>query len=386
MAQGNCLTKIPPIGRNQPSVLAWASWPGGCNGAQATYPADNFDMNLCYNDSNGIGANDIDTIYVPPNVEVSVDEHCGHQDKPVRFDGRGFLGQGINYPGLYQMDTDNGQKFINDKYGNGNRISLNDIDIVHTRTTMTWDEHLNKCCKGEIEDPRLCGNYTAGKRECQEFLMKCSVDDLKNNSGCQEMCRKDPTQCDKIKYAFCNNPNNKNDPWCSCMNIDYDPAYQKFANKVIEKTGQGPRIGCAPFGRCNTGIDLLNVFIPSTVLQDRQTACPSYSSYMDQSVTTVGGNNVVTPTLVANQPGANVPGVTQPSPPEEDGLVSKLTKPPMLYVLLLIVAIVIGYFAFGGSDQQQMYAPQMYAPQMYAPQMYAPQDQQMYSPTQVQYQ
>jgi len=75
MAQGNCLVKIPAIGRNQPPVLAWSDWRGGCNGAQASYPIP-YDMNLCSNSSNGIGVNDIDTIYVPFNVEVSVDPDC----------------------------------------------------------------------------------------------------------------------------------------------------------------------------------------------------------------------------------------------------------------------------------------------------------------------
>lgn len=314
MAQGNCLVKIPAIGRNQPPVLAWSDWRGGCNGAQASYPIP-YDMNLCSNSSNGIGANDIDTIYVPPNVEVSVDPDCRYQRDPVRFDGTGYLGQGINYPGLYQMDTDSGQKFIYDKYQNGKRISLNDIDVIHTRTIIPWDEHLNKCCRGEIQDQRLCGSYAAGKRECQEFLMKCSADDLKNNSGCQELCRRDPIQCDRIKFDFCQK--NPSDPWCSCMNIDLNPDYQKFAQKVIDKTGQGPRIGCAPFGRCNTGIDLLNTFLPSTVLADRATPCPSYSSYLDQSVTTVGDNNVVTPTLIANETKPNQPTPVPPAPAQK---------------------------------------------------------------------
>ncbi len=397
MAQANCLVKIPPIGRNQPPVIAWSDWRGGCNGAQAVYPVP-ISRNLCQNSDMGIGANDIDAIYVPPNVEVTVDYHCDRQENPVRFDGNNFLGQGINYPGLYQMDSDQGQKFITDLYGNGNRISSNDIDVIHTYTKIPWDEHLNKCCKGEIQDPRKCGNFVAGNRECREFLSKCTAEDLKKNPGCQEMCRKDPVHCDQIKYAYCQK--NPEDPWCSCMNVEKNEDYRKFANRVIEKTGQVPRIGCSPFGRCNTGVDLLDIFLPSTILSDRETPCQSYANYLDQSVTTAGNNNVVTTNLAASivatpppppvraPPKTSTPTSTAPPskppnvvgiPPYTSGVPSYAnivgqadtneddhppgdSAPPatednktkiFIFILLLVVVLATGYYFFFSSNGEQ---------------------------------
>jgi len=127
------------------------------------------------------------------------------------------------------------------------------------------------------------------------------------------------------------------------MNIDLNPDYQKFAQKVIDKTGQGPRIGCAPFGRCNTGIDLLNTFLPSTVLVVHATPCPSYLSYLDQSVTTVGDNNVVTPTLIANETKPTTPEPT-PEPP------ASTQKNTLVYILILIIAVFLGYFMMQDSE------------------------------------
>jgi len=355
MASQNCLNQIA-IGPNQPSVLAWSSWRegDGCGGAKATYPT-NYDINLCSSDRDGIGANDIDTIWVPPNVEVSVDYHCEIQQNPVRFDGTGTLGQGVNYPGLYQMDDDQGQKFIADKYGNGNRISLNDIDVVHTRITKPWDQHLYECCKGDITDDRLCGRYRSANRECQDYLSRCSVNDLKNNSGCQELCKRNPLVCDRMKFEYCSS--NPNDSWCSCMNVERDPDYQKFAKKVMDKTGQGPRIGCSSFGRCNTGLDYVNIFLPSNVASDKNTPCPSYSTYLDQSVTTIGDNNVVTPTLEANinQP----PSQPVPTPeviPTPDQLIQGLDNKYLLFIFI-IFAIIVGYYLTDDSSPQYMLQP-----------------------------
>lgn len=355
MAQANCLLKIPKITRTQPPVMAWSDFRGGCNGAQAIYPVPT-SVNLCQNNTHGIGANDIDALWLPPNVRASVDGHCGNQDKPVRFYGSGHIGQGIDYPGLYQLDSDNGQKLIYDAEGTNNRIGANDIDVIHVGADIPWDVHLNNCCGGKVNDTRMCGAFLPGAQQCKEFLNRCTADQLKNDVGCQEMCRKDPLECDKIKVAYCSTDKGIADPWCSCMNIDNDPEYKKFVQKVILSTGQAPRIGCSPFGRCNTGIDLVNAFIPSIVKTDRNlSACPSYSTYIDQSLDVSGSNNVLennqTATVVTPPPSPT--NQTTPQQPttttnETSSLTSTDNKSKLLlYAVIILIAVLICYLAYG---------------------------------------
>ena len=375
MNQANCLKKIPAVGPNQPPVIAWSDWRDGCGGSEARFPM-NVDVNLLYNTSYGIGANDIDTIWVPPNVDVTVDYNGNLMQNPVRFNGLGHLGQDITFTGLYQMDWENGDKKIYDIKNNGNSIGRQDIDVISTRINKPWTQHLNECCNGTQTNKDLCGTYKPGASVCKSFLSQCTADQLKNDLGCQTMCNADLAECDRIKLSHCNL--HPEDPFCTCVNVESDPDYQKFASSVLKNTGQGPRMGCSPFGKCNTGVDLLNRFLPSYVIKDRETPCPSYQNYVDQAVTVSGSGNVtdvkqstdikIPPTVQtsggsggSNNTNSSNNSVNQDGSDNSDAnKKSGFSMSTTMWLLLFVVCIIIGIvgYVMYGKEESPRYAQQ----------------------------
>jgi hypothetical protein len=380
MSQADCLGRIPAFGEDQPNVMAWSDWRGGCHGAQGVFPA-NGGANLLYTDASGIGANDIDVMWIPPNVvsTLNTDGRNGGQGTVIGINGLGTAGSEINYPGLYSFDQG-----VADQYGRGTRMGLNDVDIVSNATTRPWADHLYDCCSGQITDTRLCGNYQPGAAVCKSRLQSCDGGKLKTDDSCQTMCRADPVTCDKVKYKFC--VDHPTDRFCSCMNVEDNPDYQKLESRIIAKTGQAPRLACSPFGRCQTGTDLLDIYLPTTILNDRANVCPSYSSYLDQSVTTTGSGNVVNTTQTGTQgttggtqggsSGSSGQGTStstsgiQEIPVTGDNNILNLsqgqggstnlpivgsTNNLLIIFLVFIVAISIGYFVFAPSKPAYPY-------------------------------
>lgn len=379
MAQEYCVRQIPTIGETQPSVLAWSDFRGGCRGAKGTFPANGVDTNLLYSDQYGIGANDIDSMWIPPNFRAALNTDGENPNSGTRItiDGTHTGGADINYPGLYQFDQG-----VGDVDGGGGRIWPNDVDIVSTRPTKPWSDHLYDCCANPAADVRLCGAYKPGAAVCKSRLQTCTGAKLKTDEGCQNMCRSDPTTCDKIKRQFCDA--NPNDRWCTCMNVEQNPDFMKLESKIIEKTGQSPRLACSPFGRCMTGTDLLDIYLPKNIIDDRRNTCPSYSSYLDQSVTTSGSGNIVNAAQTGNVGGESQSGgsggagigiqdiptsgsnnvVNIEQTMNSDSIIKGINNQTLLIVLgfvLLVIAVV--WFSMADTPDGQMYPPMM--PPMY---------------------
>lgn len=399
MAQETCVSRLPPIGETQPPVLAWPSWVGGCAGNTATFPA-NVDANILYTNQYGIGANDIDAMWIPPNVVSTLSNNGSGVggNTQIHIDGTHTAGGGINYPGLYQFEQN-----VYDIYGGGGYIGINDVDVVSNRTTQPWSDYLYSCCANPSADVRLCGAYKPGAAVCSSRLLTCTGDKLKTDEGCQNMCRSDPITCDKIKRKFCDA--NPNDKWCSCMNVEQNPDFIALENKIIQKTGQSPRLACSPFGRCMTGTDLLDIYLPKNIMDDRTNVCPSYSAYLDQSVTTSGTGNVVNTTQTGTAggnagSGASI-GLQGTTTGGNNNIVNtdlSLNSSPIItgisnqtlfliigFVLLVVAAL---WFFTSGSEPQPMYGmygmppPMMMGPPMGTPppQMMQPQMQPMPPP------
>lgn len=366
MAQNNCVSQIPSFGETQPNVLAWADWRGGCKGSKGVFPI-NVDANLLFTGQYGIGANDIDSLWVPPNVKVTLGTNGDdfNDNVSTTLDGNNTSGAGINYPGLYQLD----QPAL-DVTGKATRMGANDVDIVSTRAAYPWSEHLYKCCSGEITDARLCGQYKPGAAVCKSRLLTCTGEQLKNDEGCQTMCRADLTTCDKIKRGFCDlHPDDK---YCTCMNVEDNPDYMKLEAEVIKKTGQAPRLGCSPFGRCMTGTDLLDLYLPKNIIDDKGTTCPSYSAYIDQSVTTSGDNNIVN---TEQNAGNDVKNSNTPAPESTDLIKGISNK--VLIIIIGLILLCIGAAVFFSMDTDDGYKPMQQMPTM--GQMAPPMQQPMYN-------
>lgn len=330
--QDACVSQLPELGETQPSMYAWSDWRGGCNGNKAIFPVDKtIDLNAS-GSKYGIGANDVDTIWVPPNVEVTVYPNWTNLSiSPVKFDGTGHLGKDITYTGLFQMDTmDDSAKYIVDEK-TGNRISLNDIDYIKSTITKPWETHLSECCSGVQTDKNQCGKYLPGSVKCSSYLLKCTGDTLKTDENCKAMCAADPKTCDKIKLPYCSK--NPKDSYCSCIRVEEDKDYIAFKNTVVKKTGQGPRIGCSPFGKCNTGVDMIDIFLPASIIEDRKTPCDSFNSIVDQSITTAGSGNIV---QTSQETGLNSDKNVNNQTPDTG--MSTTT----LLIILMFVLIVIG--------------------------------------------
>lgn len=401
MAQSHCASMLPEINETQPPVLAWGDYRGGCNGNKGTFPGE-VDANLLYTNRYGIGANDIDSMWIPPNMIATLSSNGENvaAGVVVSIDGSHTAGADINYPGLYQFDQG-----VPDIYGRNTRIGLNDVDIVSTRIAKPWSDHLYSCCADAAADVRKCGQYKPGAAVCKSRLLTCTGDKLKTDEGCQNMCRSDPLTCDKIKKQYCDA--NPNDKWCSCMNVEQNADFIKLQDKIIQKTGQSPRLACSPFGRCMTGTDLVDIYLPKNIIDDRTNTCPSYSSYLDQSITTSGSGNIVN----ANQSGSAGGGTgnnsagtggsststgmgLQDAPISGDNNIvnldqnlntdaaskSNIIKGVSNQTILIILGFVMLIFAalwFAKSDTADAQYPGMYQPNMYQPNMY---QQQMYYP------
>lgn len=389
MAQDYCVARLPQIGETQPPVLAWSDHRGGCRGSTGTFPvparADLRFGNMSY----GIAQNDIDAMWVPPNVEVYLngDDELYHQRANIYVDGSHTAGSGINYPGLYQFDQN-----VQDIKPTGRFMEANDIDILTTATTKTWEEHLYGCCSNPNADVRTCGVYKPGAAVCKSRLAKCTGSKLKDDEGCQTMCRADPVACDKVKRQFCDA--NPSDRWCSCMNVESNPEFIALQNRIIQKTGQSPRLACSPFGRCMTGTDLTDIYLPKNIIDDRGNTCPSYTSYLDQSINTSGQGNIVTGTQSANQGGAagtntsggSAPGIAiqeqgtggsnnivnfdqslNASPPIIQGVSNQTLLIIVGFVLLVVAAAWFGMSDTDNSSQLQMMQLQMQMAQQMQP-------------------
>jgi len=429
------------IGANQPNPRFWSNWnrpdggivmdlpPGMYNldpsapdnqpitsgfliRATSTGPPVPAPVHLNYDPKlETIGMNDIDALWVPPNMNIVADacgnpKYCTIGQNTVTYSGSGG---NTGYPGLYWP--------INDSIGINNIDTLNimlsnDVDETNPKNTVpyTWNRHLEKCCLGEADDARMCGAYSPNSALCSNVFSSCTGTDLKNSVNqypsyqsqyCKSQCVNHPATCESVKKSYCDV--NPEDPWCTCMKLPDTPDYkkwvqlmnQKFPGMVINPLSYRDADAKNP---CVAGLsnDLIDIFIPYELLADIG-HLPTTYSIQDLSVS--GNNNVVTSSqdqIVTTSSGIKSPAVptspTSPtSPSGNNSLITKsvITNSPVdkssapnstdntiiytiIFICIIVAAAVVVFFRNVKKNPLLQYGPQ-YTP--YAPQyaQYAPQ-------------
>lgn len=159
----SCNDKIPAITRNEQNVQFWSHV--GCLDRQSTYGEKV--MYGLYGEP--IGPDDIDSVYVPPHMEVVAYNH----DMLKTSDPGSWVNKYVNTAsnrGMYANLNDSDPIIIQ-----GNKIGINDINSFEIIKKYPWEQHLAYCCAGSDKvSPEQCGNYW-GKGDsgvCDSFLEK----------------------------------------------------------------------------------------------------------------------------------------------------------------------------------------------------------------------
>ncbi len=111
----------------------------------------------------------------------------------------------------------------------------------HTLCTKTrWpEENLLPCCLGELDSETACASeWCPGSSICANALQTfCTENNGENilSSRCQTICLNPPddsgrtrTWCDIASSEFCQQPENRNNPYCGCINSRNAPAVTCF--------------------------------------------------------------------------------------------------------------------------------------------------------------
>lgn len=346
MAMQNCVNKLPTIGPTQPNFMFWADWRGGCNGTQMSIPEGDYNLLYGYDSlkkqfGSVIGYDDIDAIWMPPNTAGTAGSNGSDFSRSTtdRYDGSGG---NTGYPGLYNnLD--------------GRAIGNNDIDVLNIRVIKPWKQHLQECCTGNVDDQRKCGGYAKGMGVCDAQFAACSADDIKTyampnlqQQYCSAKIKANPQLSDSIKVQYCNA--NPTSPWCSCLTLEKDPEFQawarafgqKFPQLSVNKMAYVDKFGRNPCRSDTT--DLSDIFLTQQIMADRNNL-PNAVSIQDLTIT--GNNNVVN-----NEMDGGI-GNTKPTPSapaEAPPIVAGISNQNLMYLVILVIAVAIGYMVLGGDS------------------------------------
>jgi len=321
----------------EPDALFW-SYPN-CGGVQMGLQPGIYENLDKVNPHTGqhIGRNNIDSMYIPPNMTVDVFNDTLRRQYKGRYN-----------PGLYK-DLDHPYIYI----------GRNRIDSLQITRTKPWVEHLSDCCTGKTANgasPDLCGQFW-GKGA---------------NHG----------MCDDLMEAYCLNPAHKDDPKCSCYGIATSPndtvetkmikAMPKCWSSKCASKGYIPssmaNTPCPNVKICKQNIQLPgnnNILKNSNFIQDCSSGKNNPSTHGGLTATHSGSG------ATHSAPGANHSGpgaINNLIPNQADTYSINGVEVPKNYLFAFILLLGVAFYMFNRTPQQ--YVLQPYAPQPYAPQQY----------------
>jgi hypothetical protein len=248
-----------------------------------------------------VGTEDIDAIWVPPNMQVVADgcdgRSCDYGFKVTYLGDQsstGYTGQYWPVPppmGINRIGTLN-IRYIDD-------LDETDPDRA-ARVEYPWKRVLQKCCTGNFQG---CGtDYQPGGPGCAAQFDTCSGADLISDGAllpsyqkqyCQKQCRGDMQKCDLIKKSYC--ADNPLDPWCACMIMDQTNEYREWLKSFTAKYPSIPAsrlmyrgVDGANVCRDNLSTDLTEMLIPYELTKSIGYLPDSYSIV---DLTISGSNN-----------------------------------------------------------------------------------------------
>lgn len=290
----------------QPNPRFWNNYNNLSSGLMELDPGD---YNLLQGSGFGVGANDIDVIYVPPNYTITAnsDGRSGANPAFATFTG---TDSNTDEPGVYW-------NFSGNTYG----IGINNIDVLGikqatdldetdpdgTKTVpYTWDRFKGKCCAGALPSSS-CGIHAPGATgsDCNRVFKSCTGTDLKipydsnpsyRSQYCSAMAKANTSTGDIIKKKYCSS--NPSDSFCSCMNLTSTAEYIRWAKIMNIKH---PEVVISPLMymdaaggnpcRKHLTTDMQTQFIPSELIKQIGHLPSSYSI---TDLTVSGNNNILT--------------------------------------------------------------------------------------------
>jgi len=227
-----CDSRSTNITYQEPNAIFWSS--PNCSGRQMELTAGEYPNldNAPITNGIRIGINDIDSMWIPPNMTATV------------YDSRNFGNQlGTYSAGLYS-DLNNPRLYA----------GRNQIDSIKITRKMPWIDHLTNCCTGKVSNgatPQSCGMFW-GKG---------------NDLGL----------CDDLMETYCKNPAHQNDAKCSCYGVPVmkdDP----LDVRLIKAQPKCWSEKCATYG-----------YLPSNMVKS---PCPDVK-ICKQDIRLPGSNNIV---------------------------------------------------------------------------------------------
>lgn len=295
--------QVPSIGRTEPKARFWRNF-------EDKLGRDSYHMDLApgYHKNLDSGSykirnNDVDSVWVPPNMTVKMWGDYRYNNGKSGNSGT-YTSQGYsNYDDPWVIRGVKGLYSPIDLYKpSGSTLTRDDADTIQVIRNRSWDEHLNDCCTGKAQSEQgyeqwQCGSFKPGADVCKEFVNKCDGKTLKaqaqlNNGNCLDLCKANPTACNQVKLSYCKTDEGKADPWCSCINADETQEYKEYVAKVQHKYGVLPKKTCSAFGGCAIGADLYNMFLPTYLVEEQKQTCPPID-ITDQSVVVDGDGNII---------------------------------------------------------------------------------------------
>jgi hypothetical protein len=222
------------------------------------------------------------------------------------------------------------------------------------------DASLQACCTGS---GAACEIWTKGSTACQNAMTEyCAASDIKPGGKCEDWCTRDPIGCDKVKNKFCDE--HPNDPFCDCINAFNRPEHAALIKD--KETIYSMSIPACYFDKCKQGPYKVFTTTEMTEAQQGQ-RCSQDLKYIDQQIKVLGDNNILNSSQNVNENQTNI----EPPKNSKDSTIAGFQSNKVLIFIFLIIAIVVGYYAFFKQDEvnYNMMPPMMQPPMMQPPMM-----------------
>lgn len=281
---------------NEPNSLFWTG--ENCSGLQMSLPNGDYPK---LTNVTRIGGNDIDGLWVPPNMEIDVFNDVNYGNLIGTY-GPGLYSD-LNKSGIAQNNT---------------------IESIKLRKTKTWNEHLTDCCTGKSingASPEVCGTWW-GKSQ--------------NATGV----------CDDVMEMYCDpNGPNKDNPKCSCYSVPDSPN-DTIDIKLLKAQPKCWSSTCSTKGYLPS--NMINSTCPNVKICKQEFSLPGGQNILENNQFIQDcSDTIIAPTVTtngqtinnSNNPATNNPVTNNPTkyPPIKNNEAAESNNNLYYYIIILFI-------------------------------------------------
>ncbi len=233
-------------------------------------------------------------------------------------------------------------------------------------TKERWpNKNLIPCCTEELDSANACASdWCPGSATCAKALQPfCTENNGENilSNQCKTLCQNPPdgrtkTWCDIASSEFCQQPENRNDPYCGCINSPNPPALACFdaqcksagyrtrqLEEDINRCIESPSnlclqvINCNNSGNCNFD----NIELTSKCQQQIDITVPVKTEPVDTGITEQQNDMPLTPVTPVAIP-------TTPVTPVQQTFSFTIIIIIIIIVVIVIIIFIIIYYSYTG--------------------------------------